>query len=135
MTTQNTLIYRTTFLNLTQAASPHYYPASTGLNADGYDHLTFRLQLVSGNVNNFVTATIHADDGTTGTFPWDESLGMWNWMTGAYGTASWIANNSTVYARLQATNHNARLWRVRLVIVDGAAAANSGIIEIRGIKV
>jgi len=135
MTTQNTLVYRTTFLNIAQAGSPYYYPAATGLNADGYDHLTFRIQIVSGNVNNSVTATVESDDGVTWTFAWDESRGLWNWMTGARGTASWVANNSTVYARLLAFNHNARLWRVKLVIVDGGAAANSGIISVRGIKV
>lgn len=134
MTTQNVLLYRTTFTNLTPGApTTYYYPTSAGVIADGYDHLTFRLQLVSADVNNTLTATIWADDGT-GSWLWNESLGLYDWMTGAWGTASWVANNATTLARLQAWNHNAKVWRVQLVVLLAAAAANSGVIEIRGVK-
>jgi len=135
MTTQNITQVRYTFANLTQAASPYFYPQAAGMNLDGFDHFSVRAQLVSGDLNNTVTMTVESDDGITATFPWDESRGMYDWITNARGAASWIATNATVRCRLQATNHNARLWRVRIVIVDGAAPNNSGILVFRGIKV
>jgi hypothetical protein len=136
MSTQNVLAYRTTFTNLTPGApTSYYYPAATGMSLDGYDNLTVRAQLVSADVNNTLTLTVESDDGVTNTFAWDETRGMYNWMTGAYGAASFVANNATVRCRLLAINHNARLWRVKIVCLLAAAAANSGIIEIRGVKV
>ncbi len=135
MSTQ-TQLYRTTFTNLTPGApTSYYYPGATGMNCDGYDHLTFRAQLVSADVNNTLTMTVESDDGVTLTFGWGESLGLWNWMTGARGTATWVANNATVRCRLLAQNHNSRLWRVKIVCLLAAAAANSGIIGVYGVKV
>ena len=136
MTTQNVLLYRTAFTNLTPGAPTSYwYPSAAGISADGFDNLAFRLRLVSGDANNTLTATVQADDGVTGTFEWDESRGLYDWLTNLWGTASWSANNATVRARLLARNHNARLWRVQVVVLLAAAANNSGIVEIRGVKV
>ncbi len=136
MGTQRILPYYTTFLNLTPGApTSYYYPSATGMNCDGVDNLTIRAQLVSADVNNTLTMTVESDDGVTNTFAWDETRGCYNWMTGAYGTAAFVANNATVRCRLFVKNHNARLWRVKIVCLLAAAAANSGIIEIRGVKV
>lgn len=133
---RQTSLYRTTFTNLTPGApTSYYYPAATGMNCDGYDHLTFRAELVSANVNNTLTMTVESDDGVTATFAWDETRGLWNWMTGTRGAASFIANNATVRCRLLAQNHGSRLWRVKIVCLLAAAAANSGIIEVFGVKV
>ena len=133
MTTQNILPYRTTFANL--AAATYYYPSATGVNCDTFDHLQFRLKLVSGDVNNTLEATVEADDGFTGTFEWPETRGLYDFLTGGWGAASWIATNTTTRARGIAWDHNARLWRVKLVVTLGAAANNSGIVGIRGVKV
>jgi hypothetical protein len=134
-TTGNISEERYTFSNLADGTIL-YLPGATGTNGDGFDHMTFRVQIVSGNVGNTVTATVQSDDGVTGTFAWDETLGLWNWMTGTYGTAGFVANNSTTRCRLLAINHNARLWRVKITVAIVAANAdNSGIIEIRKVKV
>jgi hypothetical protein len=136
MSTQNVSVERYTFLNLSPGApTSYYYPSATGTTGDGYDHITVRATLVSADVNNTLTLTVESDDGVTGTFAWPETRGMYDWMTGAYGAASFVANNATVRCRLLAINHNARLWRVKIVCLLAAAAANSGIIEIRKVKV
>lgn len=135
MTTQNFDQERYTFTNLTPGAPTSYYYPAAGTSGDGFDHITVRASLTSGDVNNTLTMTVESDDGTTGTFGWDETSGMYDWMTGAYGTASFVANNATVLCRLTAFNHNARLWRVKIVCLLAAAANNSGIIEIRKVKV
>jgi len=134
MTTQNVNMYRTTFANLTQAGSPYYYPSSAGMNLDGFDHLAVRLSLTAGALNT-VTASIWSDDGS-GLWVWNETMGFYSWRTGVWGAASLAAAaGTTALDRYTAWNHNARLWRVRIVIVDGGAVSNSGIIGLRGIKV
>lgn len=136
MTTQNVSVERYAFANLTPGApTSYYYPSTTGTTGDGFDHITVRAELVSANVNNTLTLTVESDDGVTGTFAWDETRGMYDWLTGLRGIASFIANNGTTRCRLAAFNHDSRLWRVKIVCLLAAAAANSGIIEIRKIKV
>jgi len=121
--------------NLTPGApTTYYYPSAAGTNLDGFDHLSVRALLISGDADNTLTMTVESDNGT-GTFAWDETPGMYNWMTGTYGTASFVANNSTVACRLLAFNHNARMWRVKIVCLLAAAANNSLIISIRKVKV
>jgi hypothetical protein len=117
----------------------YYYPDANGTILDGFDNLTIRAQLygavANGGPQNSVTMTIESDPGLA-VWAWDETLGLYDWMTGTRGTASFVAAGATVNCRLQVWNHNARLWRVKIVINDGGGAArNSGIIEIRKIKV
>jgi len=133
MTTQNVNLYHTAWVNAAGAPTTYYYPSSAGADGDGYDDIAFELQLVSGNANNTVTATVESDDGG-GTWAWDESLGLYDWIIGARGTASWTANNATVHARLTARNHGAKKWRVKIVVTVAVAPVNSGVVSIRRVK-
>ena len=135
MTTQNSQRERYTFSNLADGTVA-YYPSSAGTDGDGFDNITFRLSLISANADNTLIATVESDDSVTGTFVWDETRGLWNWMTGAYGAASIVATNATVLARLLSKNHNAKKWRVKIVVsAKGGGPAHTGLIEIEKVKV
>ena len=135
MTTQNISVGRYIFSNLADGAIV-YYPSAAGTDGDGFDHITFRLFLKAIDADNTLIATVESDDGVTGTFAWDETRGLWDWMTGTYGAASFIANNASVYARLLALNHNAKKWRVKLVVsAKGGGPNHNGGIEIYKVKV
>jgi hypothetical protein len=135
MTTQNRSVERYAFANLADGTTA-YYPAATGTDGDGFDDITFRVFLKANDADNTLIVTVESDDGVTGTFAWDETRGIYNWMTGAYGAASFVANNSSVYARLLALNHNAKKWRVKLVVsAKGGGPNHNGAIEIYKVKV
>jgi len=134
VTTQNFQVERYTFSNLTFAGGPYYYPSAAGTILEGYDHLTVRAQLVGG-AGNLVTLTVESDTGL-GTWAWDETTGMYDWMTNARGAATFVGGpGATTVCRLFACHHQARLWRVKLEVVDDQAPDNSGIIEFRKVKV
>lgn len=156
MTTQNVTYCRATFTNMgvAGATTSYYFPravqsagitqtsftttsAEAYVDQDGYDHLDVRGSITSGDPNNTVVVTVESDDGVTMTFVWDETRGMYDWMTGLWGTANFTATNATVRFRLFAVNANAKRWHVRIANTTAPAQAvnNSGIIEIRQIKV
>jgi hypothetical protein len=134
VTTQNSNLYQSSFANLADGATV-YFPSADGIDGDGFDTFDFRLKLVSGDGDNTLTATVQSDTGA-GTFEWDETMGLRDWMTGLYGTVSWTANAGTTDVRAEARNHNAKKWRVKIVCsTKQAAANNSGIVTIRRVKV
>jgi hypothetical protein len=135
MTTQNFTQERYTFTNL--AMGNYTYPNANGTDGDGWDNIAFRIRIVAGSADDTVMVTVASDDGVTMTFVWDETRGLYDWITGGYGVVSVLANNAIVTGRLVALNHNAKKWRVNVgVDYKGlGAVSNAGIIEIRKVKV
>ena len=130
MTTQNQHQFRDTFGN--KAVGTYYYPSADGfVNMEGYDHFSVQGRIVSGNADNTVTVTVQGDDGVTGTYVWDETLGCYDSTTNLWGVAAFVANNSTVTFHLHADYANCARLRVKVVIANAGALSNEGLLTIR----
>ena len=147
MTTQNVHQYRTTWADLPVAT--YYAPYVTGagivqgaftpttanayVDMDGYDHLSVQFSLTSA-VDNTQTLTIESDDGTTGTFVWDETPSAYDSTTNGYA-ASFAAAATTTRGHLHLDDCGGKRFHVKLVVANAGALSNSGILTIRKTKV
>ena len=138
MTTQNVNQFRCVFA-AGVAASTYYGPIYTGAGVagnlgfsatvgnayivmDGFDHLSI-MGTVTAVGAATCTLTIWSDDGVTGTFVWNETLGAYDSITNAYA-ASYIGTGGVVTSfHLHLNNCNGRLFQARLVTSDATAAA------------
>lgn len=134
MTTQNISLYRSaTLLNV--ASGTYYFPDANGTDGDGFDHIEVAAMLASKVATDTLALYVEADDGTTGTFGWDETRGCYYWGAGTYGNTFTAINLTTVYIRLTMLAHNAKKWRVRVVVDAKAAPDNTITVGIRKVKV
>lgn len=132
MTTQNFIPYRSAEYN-NVAAGTYYFPDANGTTGDGFDHIEVASVLMSKVATDTLMLSVQSDDGS-GTWGWDETLGMYLWSTGTYGNVI-VVNMATSYVRLLAWNHNAARWRVRIIVDVKGVANHTFITNIRKVKV
>lgn len=132
MTTQNFIPYRSAELS-NAAAGTYYFPDANGTDGDGFDHISFAALLASKVATDTLMLDIQSDDGS-GTWGWNETLGCYYWGNGTYGN-TFVVNLATSYIRLTSWNHNAKKWRVRVVVDVKGVANNTVIVGIRKVKV
>lgn len=149
MTTQNQDQLRFTWANLATGTyyapraiqdatvTQQYFVTNTGnayIDMDGYDHLSIQFSLTSGAANS-QTLTVWSDDGVTGTFVWDETPGCYDSTTNTYNATYAALAGTTTLAHLHLDDCNGKRFHIRLVVVDGGAVSNSGIMTFRRTKV
>ena len=148
MSTQNIYQNRFTWTNL--ATGTYYAPYQVGgaivqatftattanawIDCDGFDHLSFMFKLVSGAANS-QTLTIESDDSVTATYEWDETLGSYDSTTNTFNATYAAGALVTTRGHLHLDDCNGKRFHIKLVVVDGGAASNSGIMTIRATKV
>jgi len=114
------------------AAATYYLPQPAGnltaanryyWDMQGFSDIGVSFYLVASDANNTLTLTFESSNDATA---WvDISMAGYDLNQNAYGTASWVANNSTMSRQVDFDNLLARYFSVKIVVALGGAANNS----------